>query len=276
MQREEVRPEAAGVGSGATAWRASFPMYDFPWLAEAHEALWAEIAAGLVRRGWQDVPVSLHHQADVHTLWHEHELLISQSCGWPLVDELAGKVVTIGAFEYDVASADGPTYHGQLLMRAGSSRPSADALPTVTAAVNSFASLSGWVSLVHAFPELSGVWPGRLLETGSHEGSMAALQRGEVDLAMIDAVSLAQFRAGRPESLAGLIVVGEGPRIPCLPIIGPLAFTDVQIAGIRAAITEALASDRGREAAKPLLIKRFHARDFDDYRPVQALAIRAG
>ena len=53
------------------------------------------VAGGLVRRGWADVPRVLTHQDDVHPLWHEQELMISQSCGWPLVDELVGKVATI-------------------------------------------------------------------------------------------------------------------------------------------------------------------------------------
>ena len=274
MQTSESGARTADRGD-AVRWRASFPMYDFAWLSEAHDVLWSEIAGALVRRGWTDVPIALHHQDDVHGLWHEQELLISQSCGWPLVDELEGKVATIGAFEYDIVSADGPTYRSPMMMRAGSTRPTSGQLPALTAAVNSLASLSGWVSLVHAYPELNGVWRGPLHQTGSHAGSAVAVRDGVADLAMIDAVSLAQFRVGRPDLVEGLVVVGEGPRVPCLPIIGPLSFTSSQIADVRSSIAEALASRRGIDAAKPLLIRAFHVRDYSDYAPVQALASRA-
>jgi len=255
--------------------RASFPMYDFPWLEAAHDMLWSGIAEGLVRRGWTGVPSSLTHRDDAHPLWHEQELLLSQSCGWPLVDELEGKVATIGAFEYHIASADGPTSRSQIMMRCGSSLPTSESLSSMTAAVNSSVSLSGWISLVRAFPVLDGVWPGQVIVTGAHDNSLALLQAGDADLAAVDAVSIAQFSVGRPELLAGLVVVGQGPRIPCLPIIGPLSFGAEQLADVRSAIDEALSSRAGIEAAKPLLIKRFHARDYRDYERVQAMSIRS-
>ena len=96
-------------------------------------------------------------------------------------------------------------------MRAG---PGAIEPAAAVAAVNSFASLSGWLSLVGAFPELEGSWPGGVTVTGAHVHSLAALQAGEADVAAIDGVTYALLEHHRPQLLDGLVMVGDGTAHP--------------------------------------------------------------
>ena len=72
---------------------------------------------------------------------------------------------------------------------------------------------------MRAFPDLDGTWPGGVVVTGAHVDSLAALQAGTVDIAAIDAVTFALVRRFRPALPDGLVVIAEGPRIPCLPLI---------------------------------------------------------
>ena len=236
---------------------ASLPMYDFAELTDAHDALWAAV----VEAHGDGLPATLTHADDVHALWHATDLAVSQACGWPLVDELDGRVRLIGAFSYDVPDAVGPRYRSRIVTRPGPIEPAA-----AVAAVNSFASLSGWLSLVGAFPEVEGSWPGDVTVTGAHVHSLAALQAGEADVAAIDGVTYALLEHHRPQLLDGLVLVGEGPLIPCLPLIANIATSDEELRRLQEAFASAV------DTVDPsLLITGFHPVGLDTYEPVRAL-----
>ena len=239
---------------------ASLPMYDFAELRAAHDALWASV----VGAHGPGLPDALDHLTDdVHTLWHDPALAVSQACGWPLVDELDGAVRLIGAFSYDVATAAGPRYRSHLVVRTGEAPD-----PTATAAVNSFASLSGWISLVQAFPEIGGSWPGDVVVTGAHVDSLAALQAGTADVAAIDAVTHAIVVRHRPQLVDGLTIAGSGPLIPCTPLVANRSASDADVARLQDAFAVAVGA---LDPANPLLITGFHRLTRDDYEPVRRL-----
>ncbi len=238
------------------------PMYDLLELRVHHDVLWHAVVAQLARAG-VDAPARLTHDDDVHALWHDPALFVSQACGWPLVNELVGVADVIGAFEYDVPDADGPTYHSHLVARVGSPLPALDELPGVTVAVNGPESLSGWISLVRAFPLGDDAWPGPVEITGAHVRSLDALRSGSAGLACIDSVTWTLLADVRPEALDGVEIVGRGPQIPCLPIIVPAATSDAVRAAIRTAIAGGI--EDARAAADALRIVRFHPLTVDAY-----------
>lgn len=245
---------------------ASLPMYDFDDLRRAHDTLWSAVAAALTGRS---VPLALTHAADVHALWRSPDLVVSQACGWPLVAELAGKVRTIGTFSYHIPSAQDHRYRSRIVMRAD--RAVIDPVQ-LTAAVNSFESLSGWVSLVRAFPALEGTWPAAVLETGSHVGSLAALAEGSADIAAIDGVTFAIVQHRRPQLLDGIEVIREGPLIPCLPLITSHEATDDDVEALRRAFAAAVRGGVAQEVLDTLLITGFHPLDESAYAPVREMA----
>ena len=222
-----------------------------------------------MKRWWGvgiDVPERLTHADDVHALWHDPSLVLSQSCGWPLVTELDGLVSTIGTFAYDIPGGyDG--YYRSVLVSSGPATP--EDLSRATAAVNGFASLSGWISLRAA---LGGDETSRVIvETGSHVASLAAIRDGRADVAAIDGVTYALVARDRPELLDGVCVVGSGPRVPCLPLIGPRSWDGTTVAEVRAAITGAVARPDLAGVRAALLIERFVPLDAGDYAPLLAL-----
>lgn len=245
-----------------TAAVASLPMYDFGALRGAHDRLWTAIASELEAVGIT-VPTGLAHADDVHALWHDPAMLLSQSCGWPLVTELDGLVSTIGTFAYDIAGGGDGYYRSVIVATAPSSL---SALATVPAAVNSFVSLSGWISLRAA---LGGDEHSRpIVLTGSHVASLAKLRSGEAEVATIDGITHALVARDQPALLEGLHVVGSGPRVPCLPIIGPRAWDGDRVALVRGALAAAVSRPDLADVRATLLIQRFVPLDAADYAPL--------
>jgi ABC-type phosphate/phosphonate transport system substrate-binding protein len=242
-------------------------MYDFAELRAAHDTLWSAVAATLAERS---VPLQLTHATDVHALWHAPDLVLSQACSWPLVAELDGGVHTIGTFSYDVPSARGYRYRSRVVMRADRG---GDLDPNeLTAAVNSFESTSGWLSLVRSFPALDGIWPGKVVETGAHVESLAAVADGRADVAAIDAVTFAIVQRHRPHLLAGLEVGAVGPLIPCLPLITSHDATFDDVVAFRGAFAAAMHGGVGRDVLDTLLITGFHPLDESAYQSVRSMA----
>ncbi len=241
---------------------ASFPMYDLPELRAHHDGLWLAVSARL-RAAGVDSPSRLRHDDDVHGLWHDPAMFVSQACGWPLITELVGVADVIGAFEYDVPDSVGATYHSHLVAPAGSPLPTLEQLSGVTAAVNGVDSLSGWISLVRSFALADDGWPGPVEITGAHVRSLDALRDGRAGLACIDSVTWALLADVRPDALDGVEIVGRGPQIPCLPVIVPATTPAAVRAAIALAIEGAVAD--ARAAAGALRIVRFHPLTVDAY-----------
>ena len=77
---------------------ASLPMYDWPELQPANDALWRGMARYL------GIDVRLDRRADHRSVWHDPGLLFSQTCGYPLTHEFRGRLDLIATPHY---SADG-------------------------------------------------------------------------------------------------------------------------------------------------------------------------
>ena len=141
------------------------------------------------------------------------DLVLGQTCGWPLVKDLASSVRVVGTFDCDVEGAADGTYRSVLV--SNSDDPLNDILhrPDLRVAANSRDSLSGWISLL-AVAQRRGCASSMHVEwTGAHAVSIEAIRDGRCQLAAIDAVSLAHLGS------RGLSIVGQCPRIPCLPLV---------------------------------------------------------
>lgn len=247
-------------------------MYDLPERRDATDAVWSALGERLRDNGLP-APDTLDRNEDYHAPWHAPHLVFSQTCGWPLVTSLDARVEVVGAFAYDVPSADGARYRSLLVTRAElSDRPIAD-LARLRAAVNHGDSLSGWVSLLRGVGAPGSRWPGRSATiVGAHVASLAALQRGEADIACIDSVTWALLSDVRPSSRAGLVGVGQGPVIPCPPLItalgGDLAATRRAVAAV---FEDARAEPALASALRALRITAFHPVGWEHYETARAL-----
>jgi len=244
---------------------ACLRMYDLGEVVDAVDELWRSIRVRI-----PDAPPALSWEGDLAAQWSDPALVLGQTCGWPLVvAPLAGRVGVVGAFDYGVIGSGRATYRSVVVARTARSLAS---FAGSVAAVNGWDSLSGWASLCAAVAPHGG--GARFFEravcTGSHVASIVAIQAGDADLAAIDAVTWSLLSRHRPGAVAGLEVVGHGPRIPTLPLI-----TAGEVSVVRAAVAAAIADPVTKVARRVLGIEQFVAVDAAHYSGVLALAARA-
>ena len=65
---------------------AGLGMYDWPEVRDATDGLWAAIAGVLREEGFNGVPEKLERGLQPYNLWRSPDLLLAQTCGYPLVD----------------------------------------------------------------------------------------------------------------------------------------------------------------------------------------------
>ncbi|CAN5460978.1 hypothetical protein BH10ACT2_BH10ACT2_04220 [soil metagenome] len=239
---------------------ASLAMYPFLQVRSATNELWSAVHRNL---GWG--PQQLEWTMLAPAVWHSADLLLAQCCGWPLVAELPDSIALVGTFDYAVPDSVNGSYRSVIVTGTDRSLVELRDDPTTVAAVNDHSSLSGWISLQH-------VWKGQPtdFETGAHIASVAAVADGRAQVACIDAVSWNLFEEYEPAAVVGLRVIGQGPRVPCLPIFVPAQFAD-KVPELRAAFAAAVADPVLAGARRALRIRGFVPLDRADYLPVLAL-----
>lgn len=247
----------------ARSGHASLNMYPFPPLRAAYERYWAAVHR---RAPW--APAVLDWERPLAEVWVAPDLVVGQTCGWPLVTSLHHRVRVLGAFEPMVASAEGHRYRSLIVATRDAEIHS---FAGSVAAVNSADSLSGWISLVTAVIGAGGTWRGEVVHTGAHLESVRALHERRAEVASIDAVSWAHISTFHPGLVADLVVVGNGPLVGSLPLITAASTTDDQLAELRLALSGAFAE---REAGAAMLVARmsgFVPLDVADYSALTAL-----
>jgi ABC-type phosphate/phosphonate transport system substrate-binding protein len=73
---------------------AALPMYDFPWTADAQDALWRALADRLGHAGIA-APAALTRDRAPEDVWRDPALLFGQTCGYPYVKGLVERVALI-------------------------------------------------------------------------------------------------------------------------------------------------------------------------------------
>ncbi len=209
------------VANPGSAVIASLPMYDLPEIAGHTDALWAEIARHLRGRGVVDVPSNLvRPTVPLRDHWVEPGLLLSHTCGYPLVRELTDAQHVLGSFVVTGGSPDRPGWYRSVVICRADDARAADGVAAfngASMAANDIGSLSGWVSLGVALAD-AGIRPGPITFTGAHAVSVAAVRSGLADLASIDAHSFSLLSAHRPAAVEGLRVIGHGPEVAMTPL----------------------------------------------------------
>jgi ABC-type phosphate/phosphonate transport system substrate-binding protein len=230
---------------------ASLPMYDWPEVKWAHDALWELIRARLRASGIA-APETLDRTRPFGEAWLDPGLVLSQTCGYPFSTRLIGKVRLVGTPVYAVEGCDGPYYSTFIVARRGKG----EGLPDFRGrrfAMNSADSLSGYIAFRVAMRE-AGFDPdsAKWVETGGHRASIRAVAAGEADIASIDAIVWALAQDHEREAVAKLAVVARTPLRPGLPLLTSAARSPEEIAHIRTSIHDALA-DSASEAPRAAL-----------------------
>lgn len=226
---------------------AALPMYDWPEIAAATDALWAAVRDRLRTEG-VPAPDALDRERGLMEGWTDPGLVLGQTCGLPLVQALAGRVAVVGALDYGLPGCPAGWYRSAVVVRAEDPRTALGAFRRAALAVNGADSQSGWGSILHHAAPLAegGRFFGRVEATGAHRASVGAVACGAADLAAIDCVSWRLARRFVPEA-AGLRVLFLTDPTPGLPLI---AARGSDVAPLRRALGAAVAelADAARSA----------------------------
>ncbi len=218
---------------------AQLPMYDWPEVRAATDALWVTIHTALQKRGIES-PDTLDREEATETTWLSPRLLLSQTCGLPLVQDLRDQVTVLGRLTYQDLSATGD-YHSVIVVRRSESIDDPKALRGHRAATNHEDSYSGCLALKR--------WAGRLdaenafftsvIATGSHRDSVCAVANGLADTAAIDYVSWCLAKRVEPTTQTLKVVARTDDR-PGLPLITRTGHDTKTLASFRSALDEAV------------------------------------
>ena len=255
---------------------ASLPMYDAD--RPAVETLWRAIARRLRDDGVAGVPEALAWPGDdLDDHWLRADLLLSQTCGYPIVDHLRGRVQLVGTFRHTVEGCDGIRYSSKLVVREDDPGTSIADFRGRTAAYNAANSQSGYHGLLALVAPLAegGRFFGRAVPSGAHARSIELVKSGAADIAAIDCVSLAAFARVRPASLRGLRVIGATGTAPGLPLITAAATPPDVLAALRRAVAGVFDDDALADVRAALFLDGFEVVPPDTYEFVAELRRQA-
>ena len=234
---------------------ATLPMYDWPEVREATDAWWAGLARHLRKAGFE-APDRLTRSGGASAQWRRPDLLVSQTCGFPLMHDLRGRLEVLATPAYNVEGCSGTSYSSVIVVPVDGGVSRLEDLEGATAAYNAADSLSGHLALKCVFAPLgrNGRFFDQLVTSGSHRASMQLVCDAKADVAAIDCVSFALARRHRPELAAGLAVIAHGPAAPALPYVTAAGRPAGEIARLKHALSAAAADPALAGARQALFI----------------------
>jgi ABC-type phosphate/phosphonate transport system substrate-binding protein len=253
---------------------AALPMYDLAELRATTDTWWRGLARAFRRQGVPDVPERLVRRARDARLWRDSSLLFAQICGYPLTHEYAGLLAPIVTPCYRANGCAGAEYASLVVVRNDDPARGLEDLRGRSAAINSPRSHSGWSALRAMAAPLAkgGRFFERVVATGSHAASLAAVSSGKADVAAIDAVTHALLARHRPSSTSAIRILDRSPRAPGLPYVTRADAPPDLLARLREGVAEALADPALAGCREALLIGGAESLPLEAYGRIREIA----
>ena len=161
---------------------AELLMYVAPARIEQAQKQWLKRVLNIL--GVQRLDVQ---DLELKALWLSPHLLLTQTCGYPLMTELRGKVQVVGRPDYQLPHSADCNHCSLLIAREDDPRQALVEFRGSHGLLNSRDSNSGMNLFRHALAPLqqNGVFFADVTLTGGHRNSLAAIKAGDGDLAAI-------------------------------------------------------------------------------------------
>jgi ABC-type phosphate/phosphonate transport system substrate-binding protein len=196
-------------------------MYDLPELREATDAWWSGLARALRREGIEEAPDRLTRPPHTEDIWRCEDLLLSQTCGYNLIDGWRSRLSYVATPCYTAPGCAGPLYSSVILVPAESAAQTVSDLRGLRCVINGYGSHSGCNALRATIAPMAKDtrFFGSVVVSGSHVQSMAMLERGEADVSAIDCIVYALIARARPAISDRLRVLGWTLSAPVGPYV---------------------------------------------------------
>lgn len=201
---------------------ASLPMYDWPETREHNDQFWHRLQTEL-RQICTTTPAQLS-RSDEHKQWQRNDVLLSQTCGYPLVTSLPETTVVVGTPLYGCQFCENGHYASAILVRQSDHKQALSEFAASTLAFNSTDSQSGYNSFKSLLiqEQLIGKQNTSFFSnavcTGSHRASIEAVAHGMADICAVDPVSWALAQRF-DETTQLLRILTNTAFTPALPLI---------------------------------------------------------
>lgn len=241
---------------------AALPMYDFPDLRAAHDALWQALTSRLAAAGVERVPQALSRDLPPVDSWRHPGLLLGQACEYPLAKSHGAAVQIVATPRYSAPGCYGARYRSAIVVRREDSAATLADLKGRRCAVNQIDSNSGMNLLRAAIAPLAdgAAFFGAVTVSGAHIESARMVAAAQADVAALDCVSFAHLQRFDGALTAGLRVVAWSSASPSLPLITTRATDAATLHRLRNALAS-IAEDPALEPVRARLFLRGF--DFD-------------
>lgn len=256
---------------------ASLLMYDHPDVVErANDALWTALRDAMHARGL-DVPDRLDRSEGHESYWLRPDLAFAQTCGYPYVRQLKGRVRLVATPVFRYPGGKGARRASFIVVRDDDPARSIADLRGRRAAINDWFSNSGMNLLRGAVAPhaIGGRFFSEVTVTGGHMRSIAAIRDGRADIAAIDSITWGLHERHAPETVSGVRILGETPMGPGLPYITRAATTDAELAAMRESLAAVIADPRNAEPLDTLGLTGIEVLSDADYAELEAIDAEA-
>lgn len=260
---------------------ASLPMYDLPGLQEATDDWWRGLATCLRAAGIAEVPDTLSRAPENSAFWREKNLLLSQTCGYPLLKEYGADLQLVATPHYAARGCQGALYTSHVIVACDSAAGGLADLRGSRCAINNWGSQSGMNALRHAVATLAvgDRFFSQVLVSGGHHHSIAMVAAGDADVAAIDCVTYGLIEGHFPEQLAKVRILTQTTAAPALPYVTAASQPADLVERLCEGLAEAIASPDLAAVREALLIEDFSQVPLADYQvmlDMEAEAAAAG
>jgi ABC-type phosphate/phosphonate transport system substrate-binding protein len=242
-------------------------MYDsWPPVQAANDRIWQGIRDRLRGAGYE-APDALDREIAYHDIWLKPDLVLAQTCGYPYVSLLKGKVKLVATPVFGFPGGQGTERVSFIVVREASPAQSLEDLRGKVAAVNDWGSNSGMNLFRAAVMPLAkgGKFFSEIRISGGHVFSIKAIQEGQADAAAIDTVTWGMIAKHEADRLKGVRILADSPSGPGLPYITRLSASDAEVAALREAIAATIADPAYADAAEALGLKGIEVLGDADY-----------
>ncbi len=252
---------------------ASLPMYDLPEVRHATDSWWQSIRRHLKAVGIAESPASLTPETPNDRVWRSPDLLLTQTCGYPLTHAYSDCLSAIAVPDYAAPGCGMGRYRSAFVVRGDDPSTRLEDYRGRTAAANGPDSQSGCNVLRAAVAPLAeaGHFFARVNWTGSHRASIAAVRDGSAAIAAIDGVTLALLNRYASVETDGLRILGWSAEAPALPYATRKALSADDRQRLRDALMAAAVDPDADAAREALLIAGMSAVSDDAYNAIPAM-----
>ncbi len=246
---------------------ASYPMYDLPQMQQSLQAWWSAVRSQLMKQGITAPETLSQPQEDLFEYWLRPDLLLSQTCGFPLVSHLQSQVKLIGTPVFSAQGCEGPNYCSFYIVQADDQRNTIQQYQGARFTYNGTDSQSGFNAVRMNLLEqgLSISFFGENILSGGHRQSILNVGQSIADICAVDCVTHSLLLQHQPEVLEKTRVLATTKKTPGLPLITSIHTDDQTVDALFKGIKDVCADESMRKVNSDLQLKDIRKVSLESY-----------